>query len=338
MNAVSSARQQAPPSRKPRVLVVDDDRVVLKAVAEILRRGGCEVTAVEDAVEALAAALEPGLDVVVLDVMMPHLNGMDVLREIKAKRPEVEVVMMTAFAAVDTAVTAVKAGAYDYLTKPFENIDEVVITVRKAFERKALLDRNRHLEGLLEVRERFEGLIGQGPRMQGVFRMIEGVAHSSATVLILGESGTGKELAAEALHYKSPRRDKPFVAVNCSALSASLLESELFGHVRGAFTDALNDKRGLFEAADGGTLFLDEIGDIPPVTQVRLLRALQSGEIKPVGSDEVVPVGVALLDEKGHVLMLNKALEALTGYSREEVRGLPCRHVLRSREIGRAHV
>ncbi len=283
------------PPRKAKVLVVDDDKVVLKAVAEILRRASCEVVAIEDSVEGLAAAVEPGFDVAVLDIKMPNLSGMDLLQEIKSKRPEMEVVMMTAFATVETAVTAVKAGAFDYLTKPFENIDEVVFTIQKAYERKSLLDRNRQLEVMLDVRDRFEGLIGQGPKMQAVFRMIEGVAYSSATVLIQGESGTGKELAARALHYKSPRRDKPFVAVNCSALTETLLESELFGHVRGSFTGAVANKKGLFEAADGGTLFLDEIGDIPPSTQVRLLRALQEGEIKRVGSNDTIKVDVRVI-------------------------------------------
>jgi DNA-binding NtrC family response regulator len=281
--------------RKPRVLVVDDDKVVLKAVSEILKRANCDVVAIEDSVEGLAAAVEPGFDVAMLDIKMPNVTGMDILKEVKARRPEVEVVMMTAFATVETAVAAVKAGAYDYLTKPFENIDDVVITVTKAFERKALLDRNRQLEGMLEVRDRFEGLIGQGPKMQAVFRLIEGVAYSSATVLVMGESGTGKELAARALHYKSPRRDKPFVAVNCSALTETLLESELFGHVRGAFTGAVVNKKGLFEAADGGTLFLDEIGDIPPSTQVRLLRALQESEIKRVGSNDTIKVDARVI-------------------------------------------
>ncbi|MFN7135375.1 MAG: sigma-54 dependent transcriptional regulator, partial [Myxococcales bacterium] len=202
---------------------------------------------------------------------------------------------MIVYATVETAVQAVQVGADDYLTKPFDNIDDVVLTVQKAFERKALLDRNRQLEGMLDVRDRFEGLIGQGPKMQAVFKLISGVAYSSATVLVTGESGTGKELAARALHYKSPRKDRPFVAVNCSALTETLLESELFGHVKGAFTGAIANKKGLFEAADGGTLFLDEIGDIPASTQVRLLRALQEGEVKRVGSNDTVKVDVRVI-------------------------------------------
>ncbi len=286
---------QPQPLRKPRVLVVDDEKVVLKAVSELLRRAGCEVIACEDSVEGMSAATEPGLDVAMLDIKMPNVGGMELLQEIKSRRPEVEVIMMTAYATVETAVQAVKAGAYDYLTKPFDDIDDVVRAVQKAYERKALLDRNRQLEGMLEVRDRFEGLIGQGPKMQSVFKLISGVAYSSATVLVTGESGTGKELAARALHYKSPRKDRPFVAVNCSALTETLLESELFGHVKGAFTGAIGQKKGLFEAADGGTLFLDEIGDIPPSTQVRLLRALQEGEVKRVGSNDVVKVDVRVI-------------------------------------------
>ena len=297
-----------PLARKPRVLVVDDERLVLRAVAEVLKRGGCEVVAIEDSVEGLAAALEPTIDVCVVDIKMPNVSGLEILSEVKQKRPEVEVIMMTAFATVETAVSAVKAGAYDYLTKPFDDIDGVLRVVLKAYERKALLDRNRQLEGMLDVRDRFEGLIGQGPRMQEVFKLIEGVAYSSATVLVMGESGTGKELAARALHYKSPRKDRPFLAVNCSALTETLLESELFGHVRGAFTGATANKKGLFEAADGGTLFLDEIGDIPPSTQVRLLRALQEGEVKRVGSNDTVKVDVRVIAATNVDLIKAKAV------------------------------
>ncbi|MGI5861055.1 MAG: sigma-54-dependent transcriptional regulator [Myxococcales bacterium] len=281
--------------RKAHVLVVDDDRVLLRAVTEVLRRAGFEVTGVADSLEALAAMTEPDLDVVMLDIRMPNVDGMEILREFKARRPDVEVVMMTAFATVPAAVEALKAGAYDYLTKPFHDIDKVILTVQKAAERKALLDRNRHLEGMIEAQQSFEGLIGQGAKMQEVFRLIEGVAYSSATVLVQGESGTGKELVARALHYKSPRRDRPFIAINCSALTETLLESELFGHVRGAFTGATINKKGLFEAADTGTLFLDEIGEIPQSTQVRLLRVLQEGEIKKVGSIETTRVDVRVI-------------------------------------------
>ncbi len=281
--------------KRAKILVVDDDTVVLKAVNQILQREGYPVVAIDDAVEGLAAAKDPSIDVAVLDINMPHLSGMDLLKAIKAERPDVEVIMMTAYATVETAVEAVKAGAYDYLTKPFENIDDLSLTVGKAAERKALKDRTRALEEALTVRSQFEDLIGQSNQMRAVFKLVETVSHSTATVLIQGESGTGKELVARAIHYRSQRKDKPFVAVNCSALTETLLESELFGHMKGAFTGATNNKKGLFEAADGGTIFLDEIGDVPPATQVRLLRVLQEGEVKRVGANEPVKVDVRVI-------------------------------------------
>jgi DNA-binding NtrC family response regulator len=281
--------------RKGKILVVDDDKVVLKAVSEILSRAGHQVVSVDDSVEGLAAAKDPSIDVAVFDIRMPNLTGMDLLRAIKQVRAELEVVMMTAYATVDTAVAAVKAGAYDYLTKPFENIDEVVLTVEKALERKQLKDRTRVLEEALDTKSQFENLIGQSVQMRQVFKLVETVSHSNATVLVQGESGTGKELVARAIHFRSPRKDRPFVAVNCSALTETLLESELFGHMKGAFTGATGNKKGLFEAADGGTIFLDEIGDIPLATQVRLLRVLQEGEVKRVGSNETIKVDVRVI-------------------------------------------
>ena len=286
---------EAKQQRKTKVLVVDDDKIVLRAVSEILSREGYAVVSIDDAVEGLAAARDPSIDVCVLDIKMPNLSGMDLLKAIKKERSDVEVVMMTAFATVETAVQAVKAGAYDYLTKPFENIDEVSLTVAKAAERKALRDHTRVLEEALTARTQFEDLIGQSSQMRAVFKLVATVSHSTATVLIEGESGTGKELVARAIHFRSDRRDKPFVAVNCSALTDTLLESELFGHVKGAFTGATGNKKGLFEAADGGTIFLDEIGDIPPATQVRLLRVLQEGEVKRVGANESTRVDVRVI-------------------------------------------
>jgi len=280
---------------KTKVLVVDDDPIVLRAVSEILQREGYEVLAIDDAVEGLSVAKDPSIDVAVLDIKMPNLSGLDLLRALKRARPEVEVIVMTAFATVETAVEAVKAGAYDYLTKPFENIDDLSLTVAKAAERKALKDRTRVLEEALTARDQFEDLIGQSPQMRAIFKMVDTVSYSGATVLIQGESGTGKELVARAIHYRSPRKDKAFVAVNCSALTETLLESELFGHVKGSFTGATANKKGLFEAAEGGTIFLDEIGDVPAATQVRLLRVLQEGEVKRVGSNETTHVDVRVI-------------------------------------------
>jgi DNA-binding NtrC family response regulator len=283
------------PSKKTRVLVVDDDTIVLRAATDILQGAGYAVVAVDDAVEALAAMKDPTIDVACLDIKMPNLSGMDLLRALKRERPDVEAIMMTAFATVETAVEAVKAGAYDYLTKPFENIDVLSLAVARAVEKKTLRDRTRILAEALVARSSFEDLVGQSPQMRAVFDLVETVAFSSATVLIQGESGTGKELVARAIHFRSPRKDKPFVAVNCSALTESLLESELFGHVKGSFTGATTNKKGLFEAADGGTIFLDEIGDISPAMQVRLLRVLQEGEVKRVGANDTIKVDVRVI-------------------------------------------
>ena len=282
-------------TKKPRILVVDDDKIVLRAASEILQRVGYSVVAIDDAVEALAAMKDPSIDVACLDIKMPNLSGMDLLRALKKERPDVEVIMMTAFATVETAVEAVKAGAYDYLTKPFENIDVLSLAVGRAVEKKSLRDRTRVLEEALVARSSFEELVGQSPQMRAVFDLVETVAFSGATVLIQGESGTGKELVARAIHFRSQRKDQPFVAVNCSALTESLLESELFGHVKGSFTGATSNKKGLFEAADGGTIFLDEIGDVSPAMQVRLLRVLQEGEVRRVGSNDNIKVDVRVI-------------------------------------------
>ncbi|MFO0599219.1 MAG: sigma-54 dependent transcriptional regulator [Myxococcaceae bacterium] len=284
-----------PQTRKAKVLVVDDDKIVLRAATEILSREGYQVMAIDDAVEGLAAAKDPSIDVACLDIKMPNLSGMDLLKAFKQHRPDVEVIMMTAFATVETAVEAVKGGAYDYLTKPFENIDVLSLAVGRAAEKKSLRDRTRVLEEALSVRNQFEDLVGQSSQMRSVFKLVETVSYSTATVLIQGESGTGKELVARAIHFRSPRKDKPFVAVNCSALPDTLVDSELFGHVKGSFTGATGNKKGLFEAADGGTIFLDEIGDVPPATQVRLLRVLQEGEIKRVGANDSIKVDVRVI-------------------------------------------
>ena len=284
-----------PPQRKAKVLVVDDDKIVLRAASEILSREGYQVVAIDDAVEGLAACKDPTIDVACLDIKMPNLSGMDLLKAFKQTRPDVEVIMMTAFATVETAVEAVKGGAYDYLTKPFENIDVLSLAVGRAAEKKALRDRTMVLEQALSARDQFEDLVGQSSQMRSVFKLVDTVSYSTATVLIQGESGTGKELVARAIHFRSPRKDKPFVAVNCSALTDTLLESELFGHMKGSFTGATNNKKGLFEAADGGTIFLDEIGDMPAATQVRLLRVLQEGEVKRVGANETTKVDVRVI-------------------------------------------
>ena len=285
--------------QKPaRVLVVDDEPVLLKALEALLARKGHQVTALDSPIAATQKLAQEDFDVALLDVKMPDLSGLELLTAVKHRRPEIEVVMMTGHATVETALAAVRAGAYDYLTKPFDDIELVARVVAKAAERKQLFDRNRELETALREREAGgagDGLVGNSAAIREVMRMVDAVAYSAATVLVQGESGTGKELVARALHAKSPRRAATFVALNCGALTETLLESELFGHVKGAFTGAQRDQKGLFDAADGGTIFLDEIGDIPPATQVRLLRVLQEGELKRVGSAESIRVDVRVI-------------------------------------------
>ena len=278
-----------------KIIVVDDDAIVLRAVSEILRRDGHEVVSLNGPLEALNLVKDSTIDVVVSDIRMPVLSGMELLKAFKDARPDVEVVLMTGYGTIETAVEAVKAGAYAYLTKPFERIEDFSLTVAKAIERRSLKKRTQVLEDALSTRSEFEGLIGQSTQMNAVFKLVETVAPSTASVLIHGESGTGKELVAKAVHFRSQRKDKPFVAVNCSALADTLLDSELFGHVKGSFTGAVGNKKGLFEAAHGGTIFLDEIGDVSPATQVRLLRVLQEGEIKRVGSSESSLVDVRVI-------------------------------------------
>ncbi len=270
----------------PTILVVDDEEIVLRALERLLRRAGAKVIALGDGLEAAAAVIEEGVEVALVDIRMPHIDGLSLLKQLKKVRPDVEVVMITAYATIETAVRAIKLGAYDYLTKPFEDVAEVVAVVHRALERFRLSSRNKELEEALETQTSFEGLVGGAPALRQVFEMIDSVAYSSSTVLIQGESGTGKELVAKAIHRRSPRKNGPFVAINCNAVPETLLESELFGHVKGAFTGATTSKRGLFEAAGGGTIFLDEIGDLPLSVQGKLLRVLQEGEVRHVGSND----------------------------------------------------
>jgi two-component system response regulator HydG len=296
----NDARRVTPPgpSTPPvRVLVVDDEPTLRRTIARALGAQGLEVAQVEDGYAALAYVRAQDVDVLLIDLMMPGIGGLDVLREVKALRPDVECVMMTAYSRVEDAVAAVRAGAYDFLTKPFPSFDAVALTVGKAAERRALIMRARRLEEELEL-GRASGLgelIGTSAPMRAVYRLVEGVGAASSTVLILGESGTGKELVARAIHRKSARVARPFVTVNCSSIPEPLIESELFGHVKGAFTHAVNSRAGLFEIADKGTLFLDEVGDLSLAAQVKVLRALQEGEVKRVGSNETRTVDVRVV-------------------------------------------
>jgi DNA-binding NtrC family response regulator len=278
-----------------RVLVVDDEPMVRRGLARMLLARGMEVLTADDGRAALEVLGKERIHVALVDLMMPNIGGLEVLQHAKAQGLEVEIIMMTAFGDVETAVQAVRAGAYHFLTKPFRSNDEVVLTVAKAAERRRLIDRANLLEQKLEQQEKFGELIGNSASMREVYRLAVGVAPTASTVLILGESGTGKELTARAIHQHSPRAGRPFVAVNCSAIPVDLVESELFGHVRGAFTGATATREGLFESANQGTIFLDEVGDLPPLAQVKLLRVLQEGEIKRVGSNETRLVDVRVV-------------------------------------------
>jgi len=279
----------------PRVLIVDDEPTLRRSLARMLLSRGMQVLTADDGAAALELLRRERVEVAMIDLMMPNVGGLELLEHVKTQHVPVEVILMTAFGDVETAVRAVRSGAYHFLTKPFRSNDEVALTVAKAAERRRLLDRAAQLEKRLEQMQTFGELIGNSPRMQEVYRLAMGVAPTSSTVLILGESGTGKELTARAIHQHSPRSGGPFVAVNCSAIPVNLVESELFGHVRGAFTGATATREGLFEAAGRGTIFLDEVGDLPPLAQVKLLRVLQEGEIKRVGSNETRHVDVRVI-------------------------------------------
>jgi two-component system response regulator AtoC len=277
-----------------RILVVDDEEQMRDLLAKVLERKGYQVSVCGDGTEALALLEREPADLVITDVRMPGLNGMEALRAIKELNPEIVVLIMTAFGSIDQAVQAVKEGAYDYINKPFK-IDEILLTIEKALEERHLRHEVSTLRQELRTRYHFENLIGKSRAMQEVFGLIEQVAGSRSTVMVYGKSGTGKELVAKAIHYNSPRSTKAFVAVNCAAIPAELLESELFGHERGAFTGAIATKVGKFELATGGTLFLDEIGHMRLDLQAKILRALQEREIERVGGTRTIKIDVRVL-------------------------------------------
>jgi two-component system response regulator AtoC len=277
-----------------RILVVDDEEQMRDLLTKILERKGYQVSVCGNGVEALAILEKEPMDLVVTDVRMPGLNGMEALRAIKELNPEIVVLIMTAFGSIDQAVQAVKDGAYDYINKPFK-IDEMLLTIEKALDERYLRHEVSTLRQELRTRYHFENLIGKSRAMQDVFGLIEQVAGSRSTVMIYGKSGTGKELVAKAVHYNSPRSSKAFVAVNCAAIPAELLESELFGHEKGSFTGAIATKVGKFELATGGTLFLDEIGSMRLDLQAKILRALQEREVERVGGTRTIKIDVRVV-------------------------------------------
>jgi two-component system, NtrC family, response regulator PilR len=279
---------------KKKILVVDDESSMRQLLEIMLRKEGYDVTAAQSRSAAAAALAAGPVDLVVSDIRLPDGDGIEILRQVKASAPETVVVMMTAFGSTETAVAAMKLGAHDYLTKPFD-VEELKLVVRNALEKEDLKQENLRLKAELGRRHGLDEIIGVSTPMVNVFSMIQSVAATNSTVLLTGESGTGKELVAKALHTASPRREFAFVSVNCGALPENLLESELFGHMKGAFTDAYFTRKGLFEAAHRGTLFLDEVGETPAAMQVKLLRALQERRIRRVGGTEETEVDVRII-------------------------------------------
>ncbi len=277
-----------------RILVVDDEATQLELVGGFLRKQGFEVAAASDGRAALERFKKEPFDLILTDQKMPAVSGLELLEAARAVTPEVAVIVMTAHGSIETAVAAIKAGAADYLTKPL-NLDELLHRIEQVRVRQRLVMENRELREALQERHRVEGIIGESGRMQEVLSLVRRAAPSDATILIRGESGTGKELIAKAIHYASERARGPLVSVNCAALPETLLETELFGHERGAFTGAVSARKGRFELADGGSLFLDEIGDLPPHLQVKLLRVLQERAFERVGSSRPIAVNVRLL-------------------------------------------
>ena len=277
-----------------RILVVDDEEQMRDLLVKVLERKGYQVSVCGDGADALAFLEREPVDLVVTDVRMPGLNGMEALRAIKELNPEIVVIIMTAFGSIDQAVQAVKEGAYDYINKPFK-IDEMLLTIEKALEERRLRHEVSALRQELRTRYHFENLIGKSRAMQEIFGLIEQVAGSRSTVMVYGKSGTGKELVAKAIHYNSPRSTKAFVAVNCAAIPAELLESELFGHEKGSFTGAIATKVGKFELATGGSLFLDEMGSMRLDLQAKILRALQEREVERVGGTRTIKIDVRVI-------------------------------------------
>jgi DNA-binding NtrC family response regulator len=285
-----------------KVLIIDDDKLTCDFIAELLDEFRIDISTTQSPQDAITLGSTVSFDVVISDINLQNrLTGLDILKRFKQSLPEAEVILISGFGTLETAIEAVREGAFDYISKPF-NINEVKAVVKRALERKQLIKENEQLRSRLESSPPSTSLIGSSPKMLAVYKSIASVAGSKSTVLIYGESGTGKELVAKQIHSNSPRKQRKFLAVNCGALSETLLESELFGYQKGAFTGASSDRIGLFEEADAGTLFLDEIGDTTPAMQVKLLRALQEQEIKRVGGVKTIKVDVRLIAATNHDL------------------------------------
>lgn len=279
---------------KDKILVADDEQSMREFLDIMLKKEEYKVSLASNGEEVVKLIDNDLFDLVLLDIRMPKLDGISALKKIKAIAPETIVIMITAYASADTAIKAMKEGAYDYITKPFK-IEEIKLIIKNALEKKNLQKENILLKRVVRDRYHFGNIIGQSPKMVVLYDLLEKVSPTKTNILITGESGTGKELVAKAIHYNSPRKEKPFVTLNCGAIPESLIESELFGHMKGAFTDAIATKKGLFEVADEGTIFLDEISELPLLMQVKLLRVLQDKEFKRVGGTEDIRVDVRII-------------------------------------------
>lgn len=279
---------------KARILIVDDEQVIVKALVKYLTREGYEVESASDGPEAIEKCKEKNYDLLLTDLKMPQMTGVELIKEVKVLNPNMSCLVMTGFGTIASAVEAMQAGAFHYITKPFE-LDDVGLTINRALENVRLKEQNLILQRQVKTRYGFENIIGVSDEINGVLDLVKQVADTDSTVLILGESGTGKELVAKAVHYNSRRASKTLVPVNCGAIPENLLESELFGHVKGSFTGAIQTKIGRFEMAHGGTIFLDEIGDMSLRLQVKLLRVLQERKFEPVGSTKTVEVDVRII-------------------------------------------
>jgi two-component system response regulator HydG len=288
---------------KEKILVVDDERSHRTMLKAVLTKEGYDIAEADDGVSAIKAVENDSFDLILMDIRMTDLDGIEAMREIKRTSPSIPVIMMTAYASIKTAVEALKSGAYDYLTKPLD-VEELKILIQKALEHYRLHEENILLKERLADRFDFSEIIGRSRPMRALFETLSMIAPSDATVLIYGESGTGKELVANAIHQNSSRAQKPFIKVSCAALPETLLESELFGHERGAFTGAISRKAGRFQLANGGSLFLDEVSEMSSATQVKLLRVLQEREFEPLGSTKTIQVDIRL------ITATNKDLEA----------------------------
>jgi DNA-binding NtrC family response regulator len=276
------------------LLVVDDDPVTIDLLKEVLSKEGHDVSTALSGEEAIAQGMDTVFDIVITDVRMGEKDGMEVLRFFKKNAPDTTVIMITAFGSIETAIEAIREGAYDYISKPFK-LDEIKFAIRRALEQRRLVQENKHYRRELLDKYQFKNVIGRTPQMFQVYKSIAKVADTKSTVLLCGERGTGKELIARSIHYNSQRNNRTFIPVDCASLVETLIESELFGHVRGAFTGASSAKKGLFEEAEGGTLFLDEVGNLSLSVQSKLLRFLQEHEIKRVGGTESIKVDVRII-------------------------------------------